>query len=189
MNPDIRKIVTEVNDNSSSSKDELINNNLLLVLSCTAQLLVQNNASSSKIHRRNTIHRDRLEAERLLIRQYFADDTTYGHTQFHRRFCMSKGLFMRLVGDLEMNYPYFQTTWDATNQRSLLTSGETLENLCYGVVHMYKGEYLRCTTSTNIQLLYEAHEARQGFPGMLALQGKRPLPATKVAGKSPKSRR
>nr|KAJ0214471.1 hypothetical protein LSAT_V11C400193970 [Lactuca sativa] len=108
----------EVNDDNSSSEDELINNNLLPVLSRTAQLLLQNNASSSNIQRRNTIHRDRLEAERLLIRHYFADDSTYGHAQFRRRFRMSKGLFMRLVGDLETNYPYFQTTWDATNQRS-----------------------------------------------------------------------
>ncbi|XP_023755149.1 protein ANTAGONIST OF LIKE HETEROCHROMATIN PROTEIN 1-like [Lactuca sativa] len=32
---------------------------------------------------------------------------------------------------------------------------------------MYKAEYLRRPTSTDIQKLYEAHEARHGFPGML----------------------
>nr|KAJ0192501.1 hypothetical protein LSAT_V11C800414920 [Lactuca sativa] len=92
MNPNIQKIVMEVNDDSSSSEDELINNNLL-----------PNNASSSNIQRRNTIHRDLLEAEQLLIRHYFVDDSTYGHAQFCRRFRMSKGLFIRLVGDLETN--------------------------------------------------------------------------------------
>ncbi|XP_023735453.1 uncharacterized protein LOC111883362 [Lactuca sativa] len=110
---------------------------------------------------------------------------------------MGKGLFTRLVGDLETNYPYFQTTWDATNQRSFSTlqkctsairqlakcynpylldeylnmskrtSREALENFFYGVIQMYKVEYLRRPTSTDIQLLYEAHEAKHGFPGML----------------------
>ncbi|KAL7587136.1 hypothetical protein Lser_V15G39111 [Lactuca serriola] len=110
---------------------------------------------------------------------------------------MRKFLFMRLVGDLEMNYPYFQTTFDATNQRSFsalqkctstihqfaksyntysldeylnmseITSREALKNFCYGVVQMYKAEYLRRPTSTDIYLLYEAHEARHGFRGML----------------------
>ncbi|KAL7613504.1 hypothetical protein Lser_V15G06920 [Lactuca serriola] len=110
---------------------------------------------------------------------------------------MSKGLFTQLVGDLEMNYPYFQTTWDATNQRSFSTlqkctsairqlakgynpylldeylnmskrtSREALENFFYGVIQMYKAEYLRRPTSTDIQLLYEAHKAKHGFPGML----------------------
>nr|KAJ0219676.1 hypothetical protein LSAT_V11C200063800 [Lactuca sativa] len=47
------------------------------------------------------------------------------------------------------------------------TSRETLENFCYGVVQMYKSEYLRLPTSINIQLLYEAHEAKHGFPRML----------------------
>ncbi|XP_052619660.1 uncharacterized protein LOC111898554 [Lactuca sativa] len=185
------------NNDSSSSEDELINNNLLPALSRTAQLLLQNNVSSSNNQRRNTIQRDRLEAEQLLIRHYFADDSTYGHDLFRRRFRMSKGLFMQLVGDLEMNYPYFQTTWDATNQRSFSglqkctstirqlakgynpdsldeylnmserTSREALENFCYGIVQMYKAEYLRRPTSTDIQKLYEAHEARHGFPGML----------------------
>ncbi|KAL7601249.1 uncharacterized protein LOC111897628 [Lactuca sativa] len=117
MNLNVRKIVMKVKDDSSSSEDELININLLPVLSCTAQLLLQNNASSSNIQRRNTIHRDRLEAKQLLIQHYFVDDSTYGHAQFRRRFRMRKCLFMRLVGDLEMNYPYFQATWDATNQR------------------------------------------------------------------------
>nr|KAJ0227640.1 hypothetical protein LSAT_V11C100018120 [Lactuca sativa] len=97
MSPNIQKIVMEVNDDSSSSKDELINDNLLLVLSRTAQILLQNNASSSNIQRRNTIHRDCLEVKRLLTRHYFSDDSTYGYVQFRRRFHMSKGLFIRII--------------------------------------------------------------------------------------------
>nr|KAJ0199661.1 hypothetical protein LSAT_V11C600336290 [Lactuca sativa] len=62
-------------------------------------------------------HNPQRSFRELLIKYYFVDDSTYGHMQFPRRFCMRKGLFMRLLGNMKINYPYFQTTWDATNQR------------------------------------------------------------------------
>nr|KAJ0188905.1 hypothetical protein LSAT_V11C900473280 [Lactuca sativa] len=86
------------------------------------------------------------------------------------RFSMRKCLFMRLVGDMEINYPYFQTTWDAKNQRSfsaLQKCTSAHENFCYGVAQMYKAEYFCCLTSIDIQLLYEAYGVRHGFPEML----------------------
>lgn len=50
--------------------DETNNANSFVALSHYAQLLYQNNASSSIIHMRNSIHRDRIEARQLLIRHY-----------------------------------------------------------------------------------------------------------------------
>ena len=46
-------------------------------------------------------------------------------------------------------------------------SRESLYNFCYGIVKLYGDEYLRKPTSNDIQLLYDAHLTRHGFPGML----------------------
>lgn len=83
---------------SSSFDDEPSDSNLLGTLSRSTQVLFQNNANSSNIRTRNTIHIDRIEVEILLIRQYFANDSTFANEQFRIRFHMSKGLFMHLVG-------------------------------------------------------------------------------------------
>lgn len=54
--------------NSSSSSDNgPANTNLVVVLSRTAHVLFQNNVNSSNICTRNTIQRDRIKIDELLI--------------------------------------------------------------------------------------------------------------------------
>ncbi|XP_023732546.1 uncharacterized protein LOC111880356 [Lactuca sativa] len=71
-----------------------------------------------------------------LIEDYFADDVVYA-IKLRRRFRMRKELFLRIVGDLEGRFPYFQWKMDARGK------------------------------SNDIHQLYTVHEGKHGFPGML----------------------
>ena len=52
-------------------------------------------------------------------------------------------------------------------QMSERVSRESLNNFCDGVICLYAKEFLRRPTSTDVQLLYQAHSERHRFPGML----------------------
>ncbi|XP_021974602.1 uncharacterized protein LOC110869675 [Helianthus annuus] len=44
---------------------------------------------------------------------------------------------------------------------------ECLYRFCHNVVKLYRKQYLRKPNAYDVQQLYQAHEARHGFPGML----------------------
>ncbi|XP_035838277.1 uncharacterized protein LOC110901844 [Helianthus annuus] len=50
---------------------------------------------------------------------------------------------------------------------SARTTRECLYRFCQNVVKLYSKKYLRKPNSYDVQQLYQAHEARHGFPGML----------------------
>ncbi|XP_022032900.1 uncharacterized protein LOC110934012 [Helianthus annuus] len=52
-------------------------------------------------------------------------------------------------------------------QMSARTTRECLYRFCHNVVKLYSKKYLRKPNSYDVQQLYQAHEARHGFPGML----------------------
>ncbi|XP_021980214.1 uncharacterized protein LOC110876351 [Helianthus annuus] len=52
-------------------------------------------------------------------------------------------------------------------QMSARTSRECLYRFCHNVVKLYSKQYLRKPNAYDVQQLYQAHEARHGFPGML----------------------
>ncbi|KAJ0565918.1 putative harbinger transposase-derived protein [Helianthus annuus] len=52
-------------------------------------------------------------------------------------------------------------------QMSARTTQECLYGFCRNVVKLYSKKYLRKPNVYDVQQLYEAHEARHGFPGML----------------------
>ncbi|KAL7605707.1 hypothetical protein Lser_V15G18074 [Lactuca serriola] len=62
----------------------------------------------SRLRRNNEVGHDHL------IEDYFADDASYT-VKFRRRFWMKKELFLRIVGDLEGRFPYFQ--WKMNGRR------------------------------------------------------------------------
>jgi hypothetical protein len=65
--------------------------------------------------------RDREAAAELLMRDYFTEPCNYNDDIFERRFRMRKLLFLRIVGDLEREYPFFQQGWDARGRKGLST--------------------------------------------------------------------
>ncbi|XP_022013724.1 uncharacterized protein LOC110913185 [Helianthus annuus] len=52
-------------------------------------------------------------------------------------------------------------------QMSARTTRECLYRFCHNVVELYSKKYLRKPNAYDIQQLYQAQEARHGFPGML----------------------
>nr|XP_043618868.1 uncharacterized protein LOC122590756 [Erigeron canadensis] len=66
--------------------------------------------------RRTTLVRRRVGANDRLMRHYFSENPTYNERQFRRRFRMSKRLFLKISGDLEAEYPYFQQRYDAAGK-------------------------------------------------------------------------
>ncbi|XP_057779476.1 uncharacterized protein LOC130998057 [Salvia miltiorrhiza] len=141
--------------------------------------------------KRTVVRRDREGGAERLHRDYFSVDPVYGPQFFHRRFRMSRELFLRIVD------PYFQQRPDAIGRLSFspiqkctaavrqlaygtaadccdkyLRIGETtalecLKKFCKAVVRIFGSTYLRRPTAADVQRITAMHEARHGFPGML----------------------
>ncbi|KAJ0777748.1 putative harbinger transposase-derived protein [Helianthus annuus] len=142
------------------------------------------------------INRDR-QAHEKLVNDYFSDEPLYNADIFRRRFRMSRRLFTRIANDLAGLDPFFTQRPDARNyegfttlqkctaairqlaygtvadaldeylQMSARTTRECLYRFCHNVVKLYSKKYLRKPNAYDVQQLYQAHEARHGFPGML----------------------
>jgi hypothetical protein len=153
--------------------------------------------TSSSNGSRTYIERHREQANEKLMRDYFVEDPKFGEHFFRHRYRMSQRLFLKIVGDIEASFPYFQTTYDARNRKSFTgiqkctsaikqlstgepadnfdeylcmaerTSRECLQFFCDAVIHLYGREFLRRPTSHDIALIQAAHEERHHIPGML----------------------
>ncbi|XP_021975490.1 uncharacterized protein LOC110870616 [Helianthus annuus] len=140
---------------------------------------------------------ERQGAHEKLVNDYFSDEPLYNAYIFRRRFRMSRRLFTRIANDLAGLDPFFTQRPDARNyegfttlqkctaairqlaygtvadaldeylQMSARTTRECLYRFCHNVVKLYSKKYLRKPNSYDVQQLYQAHEARHGFPGML----------------------
>ncbi|XP_022008224.2 uncharacterized protein LOC110907570 [Helianthus annuus] len=154
-------------------------------------------SSENVITRRIRINRDRQGAHEKLVNDYFSDEPLYNDEIFRRRFRMSCRLFTRIANDLAGLDPFFMQRPDARNyegfttlqkctaairqlaygtvadaldeylQMSARTTRECLYRFFHNVVKLYSKKYLRKPNSYDVQQLYQAHEARHGFPGML----------------------
>ncbi|XP_021995849.1 uncharacterized protein LOC110893034 [Helianthus annuus] len=154
-------------------------------------------SSENVITRRIRINRDRQGAHEKLVNDYFSDEPLYNADIFRRRFRMSRRLFTRIANDLAgldlfftqrpdaRNYEGFTTLQKCTAairqlaygtvadaldeylQMSARTTRECLYRFCHNVVKLYSKKYLRKPNAYDVEQLYQAHEARHGFPGML----------------------
>ncbi|XP_022004413.1 uncharacterized protein LOC110901972 [Helianthus annuus] len=132
-----------------------------------------------------------------LVNDYFSDAPFYNAKIFRRRFRMSRRLFTCIADDLAGEDPFFTQRYDARGyegfttlqkctaairqlaygtvvdaldeylQMSERTTRECLYRFCENVVQLYSKKYLRKPNAYDVQQLYQAHEARHGFPGML----------------------
>nr|XP_043611492.1 uncharacterized protein LOC122583123 [Erigeron canadensis] len=123
---------------------------------------------------------------------YFVEDSKFDEPIFRHRFRMSKGLFLKIVGDIKTRFSYFQEGYDAwgTIQKCTLAikqlstgepsdaydeylcmaarmGRESMEYFCDVVINLYQKEFLRRPTSHYIALMTKAHEERHHIPGML----------------------
>ncbi|XP_022024179.1 uncharacterized protein LOC110924485 [Helianthus annuus] len=154
-------------------------------------------SSENVITTRIRINRDRQGAHGKLVNDYFSDEPLYNADIFRRRFRMSRRLFTQIANDLAGLDPFFTQRPDARNyegfttlqkctaairqlaygtvadaldeylQMLARTTRECLYRFCHNVVKLYSKKYLRKPNAYDVQQLYQAHEARHGFPGML----------------------
>ncbi|XP_047948846.1 uncharacterized protein LOC125194642 [Salvia hispanica] len=149
------------------------------------------------IRRRTYVPREHDVAHERLFADYFAENPRWGPNVFHRRFRMSRDLFLRIVHTLEGRDEYFQYREDGIGRPGLTplqkctvairqlaydttadmfdeylhvgetTGRECLKTFCKLVVEAFGDTYLRRPTADDCQSLMRMHETVHGFPGML----------------------
>ncbi|XP_022008145.2 uncharacterized protein LOC110907474 [Helianthus annuus] len=181
---------------SSSDEEEMFFANAV-VKATQILLEEEDDSSENVITRRIRINRDRQGAHEKLVNDYFSDAPLYNADIFQRRFRMSRRLFTRIADDLAELDPFFTQRPDARNYEgfttlqkctaairqlaygtvadaldeylhmSARTARECLYRFCHNMVKLYNKQYFRKPNAYDVQQLYQAHEARHGFPGML----------------------
>ncbi|XP_047947362.1 uncharacterized protein LOC125193576 [Salvia hispanica] len=149
------------------------------------------------IQRRTFVPHEHDVARERLFADYFAENPRWGPNVFHRRFRMSRDLFLRIVHTLEGRDEYFQYREDGIARPGLTplqkctvairqlaygtttdmfdeylhvgekTGREFLKTFCKLVVEAFGDTYLRRPTADDGQSLMRMHETVDGFPRML----------------------
>ncbi|KAJ0830378.1 putative harbinger transposase-derived protein [Helianthus annuus] len=181
---------------SSDEEEMIFANTVVKAAQILMEEEEEDDSFESVITRRIRVNRDR-EAHEKLVNDYFSDAPLYNADIFRRRFRMSRWLFTWIADDLAVVDPFFTQRPDARNyegfttlqkctvairqlaygtvpdaldeylQMSVRTTRECLYRFCHNVVKLYSKKYLRKPNAYDVQQLYQAHEARHGFPGML----------------------
>ncbi|XP_076943373.1 uncharacterized protein LOC143613585 [Bidens hawaiensis] len=174
--------VTEKELRDSGSEDEV----LFSAIRYAAQILVEHCESTQPRTRRPHLQRDRVGAHDRLVKDYFSTDVTFDSERFRHRFRMSRQVFLRIVGDLKRDFAFFQQREDERGKPGFSPMQKwttAIHQLAYGIMNDAMEEYLKMLetvacealytfyecelTQTDIQKIYEVHQQRHGFPGML----------------------
>ncbi|XP_076901868.1 uncharacterized protein LOC143556434 [Bidens hawaiensis] len=173
LTPDFQPDIDDISN--SDLEDEAI----FSVVLEAAQLVVQHCESSQPLKRWPHLQRYRVGVHDRLMKDYFSPDATFDSERFRRCFRMSRQLFLRIVGDLECVYAFFQqwadtraygTASDAMEeylQMSETMAREALHTFYECIPQLYHKKYLRKPTQSDVQKIYEVHQQRHGFPEML----------------------
>ena len=186
-------------DNAAREIEEQIAVNLLAKNNFLIHQLTQQSDHGNhrgSIHGHAVIHRDRENAHSNLYNDYFSNNPVYGEREFHRRFRMSRGLFLRIVDAVTQHDNYFHQRRIATGRMGLSTlqkvtaairilaygvpadatdeyikigestAIECMKKFCRAIVEVFSEWYLRSPTSEDIARLLSIGQQR-GFPGML----------------------
>ncbi|CAH9134268.1 unnamed protein product [Cuscuta epithymum] len=164
------------------------------IISTLPQLLTQ--TIERPIQRRRYLHRDRDDAHKRLMCDYFIDSPTYGQREFRRRFRMRKCVFEGIMNALSAHNTFFHQKRDAVGRMGLsvqqkctcairilafgvtpdildeylkvadTTGRECLLQFVEGVTTIFGPEYLRRPNTQDVTQLLAEGESR-GFPGMM----------------------
>nr|XP_043619582.1 uncharacterized protein LOC122591376 [Erigeron canadensis] len=182
-------IIPEFSSSSSSGGFEF--------LAFVALAALEEDTGSSSTNPRRYIWRDRHSTHERLMNMYFVDEPMFEDDVFRQRYRMSRRLFLKIVEDITTAFPWFRSSANAACIRgfsaiqkcmfalrqlaygnladnydeglsfSTRTTRECLDNFCIAIKYLYGEEYLRSPTSHDVACLYEAHESRHHFPGMI----------------------
>ena len=113
----------------------------------------QGTGSGDRISRQYR-YRDRVSDHSWLLNDYLVENPVYNKTLFHRRFRLSRPLFLRILHMLQQHNDYFVQRRNAANTVGL--SGEqkmmaALRMLAYGMSADSLDEYVRIGESTTIE--------------------------------------
>ncbi|XP_023728385.1 uncharacterized protein LOC111876089 [Lactuca sativa] len=95
-----------------------------------------------------------------LIEDYFADYVIYT-VKFQRQFRMRKELFLRIVGDLEGRFPYFQWKMDARRIKGfspIQKCTAAIHQFAYGMSADKWDEYFRMSERTMWDCVYKFYD-------------------------------
>nr|XP_043637961.1 uncharacterized protein LOC122608958 [Erigeron canadensis] len=109
---------------------------------------------------------------------------------------MEKSMFLKIVDDIEANFPYFRDGFDARGRGNFKplqkvvsavcqlatgnppdeydeylhmaarTDRDSLDQFCDAIIKLYGREYLRRPTQHDVARIFHAHEERHHMPGM-----------------------
>ena len=118
-----------------------------------AENIISGSSSRSQppVRRRAHLFRDRDAANNRLMQDYFVDNPRYPEHIFRRRFRMSKRLFLRIAGDLEREFEYFEHRPDASGLlgfTAIQKCTSAIRILAYGNTTDINDEYLKMAEKT-----------------------------------------
>nr|XP_043616280.1 protein ALP1-like [Erigeron canadensis] len=178
-----------VGSDSSSESDGMFLHNALQWMEDTT--------SSNAVQNRRTIERQREIGHQILLNDWFVDEPKYDDAYFRKKFRMEKSMFLKIVDDIEANFPYFRDGFDAhwrgsfkllqkvaSAVRQLATGNlpdeydeylhmaartgrDSLDHFCDTIIKLYGREYLRRLTQHDVARIFQAHEERHHMPRML----------------------
>ena len=108
------------------------------------------------IRRRTFVPREHDVAHERLFADYFAENPRWGPNVFHRRFRMSRDLFLRIVHTLEGRDEYFQYREDGIGRPGLTPLQKctvAIRQLAYGTTTDMFDEYLHVGETTGRECL------------------------------------
>ncbi|XP_076902323.1 uncharacterized protein LOC143557038 [Bidens hawaiensis] len=122
-----------------------------------ARLVVQNYESSQPLERRPHLQRDRVGAHDRLMKDYFSLNATFDSERFRHHFRMSRQLFLRILGDLESVYAFFQQRADARGKPGYSTMQKctaAIRQLAYRTASDAMEEYLQMSATVAREALH-----------------------------------
>ncbi|XP_066391964.1 uncharacterized protein [Miscanthus floridulus] len=188
-----RSLLQRELDDSSSDDDDY------LILSVAQIVETYSNAKGrhgGSVPGHKVIYRDREGGHERMFQDYLADDPTYGPHLFHRRYRMTRELFLYIMNVVESHDDYFVQKRSAANVLGLIffpkvtaifrmltygvpadatdeyiridesTAVESLRRFIAAVVDIFEDEYLRYPNEADTARLLALGE-KNGFPGML----------------------
>nr|XP_043625537.1 protein ALP1-like [Erigeron canadensis] len=153
--------------------------------------------NSNDVQHRRYVNREREVGDQILLNDWFVDEPKYDDAYFRKKFRMEKTIFLKIVDDIQANFPYFQEGFDARRRRSFGTTQKvclavrqlatgnqpdeydeylhmaartgrgSLDHFCDAIIKLYGREYLRRPTQHDVARIFEAQEKHHYMPGML----------------------
>nr|XP_043626209.1 uncharacterized protein LOC122597706 [Erigeron canadensis] len=143
-----------IGSDSSSESDGMFLHNALQWMEDTT--------SSNAVQNRRTVERQRKIGHQILLNDWFVDEPKYDDAYFR----MEKSTFLKIVDDIEANFPYFRDGFDARERGGF----KPLQKVASAVRQLATGnppdEYDE-PTQHDVARIFQAHEERHHMPGML----------------------